>query len=177
MVAVDGRGASGKSVLAEYLGRLLPEFTALNGDDYFEPTPEGLAWGDFNEERFRDDVITPLQRRVKSLRYRPYDWHADPPITEREVEVGDGLILERCFSFAFDLDWDLKIWVETPREICLERGIRRDLSFGDFPAARIKEVWIKVWAAREDSYVRAKKPREMADLILDGMRLFEEQLR
>ena len=30
------------------------------------------------------------------------------------------------FRFDFDLDWDIKIWVEAPKEVCLERGLARE---------------------------------------------------
>jgi hypothetical protein len=36
-VAIDGRGASGKSALALFLSSELDGFTVINGDDFFEP--------------------------------------------------------------------------------------------------------------------------------------------
>lgn len=107
-VAIDGRAGSGKSTFAHYMQTLLPDFIHLNGDDYFEPKKDKLVWGAFNNERFINDVIEPLQKGASFL-YRPYDWHADPHITEREIIIKDGLCLERCYSFRFDLPWDLKI--------------------------------------------------------------------
>lgn len=52
-VAIDGRGGSGKSTLADQIAEVVPDLLVMHGDDYFEPTDHGLAWGAFNEERFR----------------------------------------------------------------------------------------------------------------------------
>ncbi len=171
-IAIDGRGGSGKSVLATHLSKLLPDLILINGDDYFEPLKSETVWGAFNEERFNHDVIQPLRRGSRFV-YRPYDWHAEPHITEREISVDGGLCLERCFSFSLNLEWDLKLWVETPRTLCLERGIARE----HMPKDRVLAAWHDVWQPREDRYIRDQRPREIADFILDGTRPFEEQIR
>jgi uridine kinase len=170
-IAIDGRGGSGKSTFAKYLKDLLPEFIVLNGDDYFEPTEGEVAWGDFNDERFERDVIEAL-RQGNSFTYRPYDWHATPHISDQRVVVNKGLILERCYAFSFALDWDLKMWVDTPREVCLERGFEREL----LPKERIREVWTKVWQPREDEYIERLNPLAEADLVIDGTSDFRKQL-
>lgn len=170
-IAIDGRGASGKSALAEYIKRLLPDFVVLNGDDYFEPVENKIEWGDFNDERFAYDIIEPLQHD-NSFTYRPYDWHTKPHITEKQVTIDRGFCLERCFSFKCDLDWDLKIWVETPREVCLTRGLARE----KMPRERVLAAWRDVWQPAEDSYIQSFAPMDKADLVLDGTRPFEEQI-
>lgn len=170
MIAIDGRGGSGKSSLVEYLKPILPGFTMLNGDDYFEPVENQVVWGDFNDERFAEDVITPL--KVSNVfTYKPYDWHAEPHITEKNIEITKGFCLERCFSFRFDLDWDLKIWVEAPKDICLERGIARE----SMPKNRVLGAW-KIWQAQEDDYIHDFRPQQKADVVIDGTRPFEVQL-
>jgi len=169
-VAVDGRGGSGKTVFAERLKELLPDFVFLNGDEYFEPIKNQVVWGGFNDKRFNEDVIIPL-RNDSSFTYRPYDWDREPHITEKQTTVTHGFCLERCFSFTFNLGWDLKIWVETPKEVCLERGVSREM----MPKDRVLAAW-KIWQATEDKYVIETKPQEMADLIIDGTESFEKQL-
>lgn len=169
-IAIDGRGGCGKSILAELLKTKLPEFVALNGDDYFEPIKDPIVWGDFNDDRFAHDVIEPL-KTSSTFVYRPYDWHAEPPITERKMEVTKGFCLERCYSFKFDLDWDLKIWVETPKEVCLERGKARE----KMPIEKILPAW-NLWQQQEDEYIRNFQPHKKADIVIDGTKPFEEQL-
>src|SRR3989344_8431711 len=76
-IAVDGRGGSGKTVFAEYLKKHLPDFVFLNGDDYFEPVEGQIVWGNFNDKRFKENVIEPL-KHGNTFVYRPYDWHKEP---------------------------------------------------------------------------------------------------
>lgn len=169
-IAIDGRGASGKSAFAEYIKQLLPDFVILNGDDYFEPIDHPEVWGDFNNERFEQDVIEPLKHSNTFL-YRPYDWHAEPHISEQTVTVTKGFCLERCYSFTFDLDWDLKIWVETPKNICLERGLAREA----MPRDKVLKAW-QYWQAVENKYIQSFDPTNKASLVIDGTEPFEEQV-
>lgn len=161
-IAIDGRGGSGKSTLAKMLKPYLPGFSILNGDDYFEPINDPIVWGDFNDERFAQEVIVPLQTG-NTFMYRPYNWHAEPAITEEERVVTNGFCLERCYSFTFDLDWDLKIWVETPKDVCLERGLARDALPGE--RKKIMAAW-KVWQQQEDAYISQQHPQDIADIVI-----------
>lgn len=170
-IAIDGRGGSGKTSFAELLKEHLPGFITLNGDDYFEPIDDPTVWGDFNDDRFIQDVIGPL-KSGNNFTYRPYDWHADPHITEEKIEVTKGICLERCYSLEFGLDWDLKVWVETPKETCLERGLARE----NMPREKTIPAW-KIWQAREDDYIQKYQPQEKADIVIDGLKPFGEQLR
>ena len=120
-IAIDGRGGSGKSTFAELLKTKLPDFTVLNGDDYFEPIKDPIVWGEFNDERFTQDVLQPL-KRGNAFVYRPYDWHAEPHIVEEKI-----------------------------------------------PAWRL-------WQAKEDAYIRDFCPQEKADVVIDGLKSFEDQL-
>ncbi len=169
-IAIDGRGGSGKTVFAEYLKKLVPDFIFLNGDDYFEPVENQIVWGAFNDARFRQDIIKPLQHG-NSFIYRPYDWHKEPHISEQPTAITKGFCLERCFSFDFDLDWDLKIWVEAPKEVCLERGLARE----HMPRERVLAAW-QIWQVAEDNYIAQKQPEELADIVIDGTRPFKGQL-
>lgn len=172
-VAIDGRGASGKSALAARLARVLPDFVIVNGDDYFEPVQDKIVWGAFNDERLKREVIEQL-RTGSTFVHRPYDWHTEPPVTETQVTIVSGFCLERCFSFTFDLDWDLKLWVETPRTLCLERGVARDSQ--DLPPDRALGAWRDVWQPTEDEYIHKQRPHEIANFILDGTKDFDSQV-
>ncbi len=61
MIAIDGRGSSGKTALLEYVRTLYTAFTYLHGDDYFHHIHDSTAWGEFDEQRFARDIIQPLQ--------------------------------------------------------------------------------------------------------------------
>jgi len=145
-VAIDGRGGSGKTQLAEYVSRGLPGFLIINGDDYFEPLDNESAWGGFNEERFETDVIIPIQHGANHIAYQPYDFEQGALCLLQDRVIDQGVCIERCFSIGFPIDWDLKIWVEPPREVCLSRGIARE----SMPRDRVIAVWEQIWQPRED---------------------------
>lgn len=170
-VAIDGRGGSGKTSLAGYMQQLLPKFQFLNGDDYFEPIESQDVWGEFNDSRFNKDVIVPLQNG-NSFTYAPFNWEAGGLQPAVSVEVAEGICIERCFSFAMPLDWDLKIWVDTPEEVCLARGLAREL----LPEARVRRAWKGVWQPREDEYIAKLDPMRLADIVLNGQLPAEEHL-
>ena len=54
------------------------------------------------------------------------------------------------------------VWIETPREVRLSRGLERD---GEEARARWEE-----WMAAEDDYVRREEPQARADLVVAGDR-------
>ncbi len=172
LIAIDGRGGSGKTTLLKYVGTLLPNFVLIYGDAYFEPTTDTIAWGAFNDKRFIADVINPLKKGATTLMYRPYDWDKKPPISEKKINVAEGVVIERSFSFSFDLEWDLKIWVETPPDIALERGQVRD----EMPLEEGLKAWLEVWKPQEDAHSKKIKPLKSADTVIDGTQPFEEQL-
>ena len=156
--------------MAKYLQTLLPDFTFINGDDYFEPVDNQTVWGVFNDERFIHDVITPLKKGAEFI-YQPYNWQTKQTIS-REITVDVGFVFERCYSFSFDLDWDLKIWLETPRQICLERGLARD----HMPKDRVLSAWKDVWQPQEDIYIQKEHPMEQANMVIYGDKPFKDQL-
>ncbi len=171
-VAIDGRAGSGKSTFAKVMSKLLPGYVFLTGDDYFEPLDNKLVWGSFNDARFMADVIKPLQKG-NTITYRPYDWEATPPISQKTITIKSGLCLERCYSFKFNLDWDIKIWVEAPKELCLKRGIARE----HLPEKTVLKTWTEVWQPLEDKYIKTFDPKTKADIVIDGAASYPLQLR
>ncbi|MEI9914083.1 MAG: hypothetical protein WDN66_03835 [Candidatus Saccharibacteria bacterium] len=172
IIAIDGRGGAGKTSLSMYLQKLLPDFCFICGDDYFEPVSHPIAWGGYNEERFEQDVIKPLWDAKAELDYRPYDWVKNPHISDHKVTIGSGVFIDRCYSFAFDLNFDLKIWVETPRDVTLKRGISRS----SMPKEKAELVWRELWKPMEDKYIEDIMPLKTADIIISGDEPFENQV-
>jgi uridine kinase len=171
VIAIDGRGGSGKSKLAKYLESILHDFTIINGDDYFEPIENQVVWGAFNNKRFFDDVIEPIKKSNEFV-YRPYNWERGPHYLNQKLTIKRGIVIERCYSFGFDADWDLKIWVETPKEICRQRGMARET----MPKERVAAAWENVWQPLETEYITKTRPKEIADIVLDGTKNYEEQI-
>ena len=172
IVAIDGRGGSGKSSLSKYIMNILPGYSVICGDSYFEPITHPIAWGGYNEERFFLDVIKPLSESKTIIDFKPYDWENEPHIKDEKIVITNGVFIDRCYSFSFDLDFDLKIWVETPRQIALERGVHRST----MPKEHAEKVWSELWKPMEDKYIELTKPIENSDIVIDGTKGFEDQL-
>ncbi|THV42170.1 uridine kinase family protein [Glycomyces buryatensis] len=163
MVAIDGRGGSGKSTLTDKLAPRLPGFTVIHGDDYWEPSQDS-EFGWFNEDRFHHDVVEPLGKGRRHLTYRPYDWEAEPHGRSQELVVGAGIVIERCYSMGLRLDWDYTVWVDATPELALERGIGRE--------PHQAEVWANLWLPREDAYIEREQPKARADTVIDAAEHF-----
>jgi len=172
IIAIDGRGGAGKTSLSMYLQKLLPGFCFVCGDDYFEPVSHPIAWGGYNEERFDRDVIRPLQQTKTDLDYQPYDWVKHPHISDHEIKIDKGVFIDRCYSFSFELNFDLKIWVETPRDITLNRGISRS----SMPKEKAELVWRELWKPMEDKYIEDIMPLDTSDIVIAGDKPFENQI-
>lgn len=52
------------------------------------------------------------------------------------------------------------IWVETPRELCLRRGLERD-------GIDAEGKWHD-WLVEEDAYIEREQPQEHANVVLRG---------
>jgi uridine kinase len=151
LVGVDGAGGSGKSTLA---ATLTDRIVAM--DDFITAPWE---WYDF--ERLRRDVLEPLQRD-EPARYQRRDWHDGELREWSEIQPGGVVVVEGVAALDRVLRpaYDYRIWVETPREICLDRGLQRD-------GAAALPLW-EAWSEKEERYWREQRPREAADVIVDG---------
>ena len=57
--------------------------------------------------------------------------------------------------------YDFKVWVETPYDIRLKRGVERD-------GEGMRSRWTDDWMPSEQRYIDTLKPQAAADLVLDG---------
>ncbi len=172
LIAIDGRGGAGKTTFSKYLMSLLPDFSFICGDVYFEPVDHPITSGGFNEERFQEDVITPLNNSETTINFRPYIWDSNPHIKDIPVTITKGVFIDRVYSFSFDLNYDLKIWVDTPRDVTITRGIGRS----SMPEIEAEKVWQKLWKPLEDSYISKSNPIKLADIVIDGTKPFDQQI-
>lgn len=172
-ICVDGRGASGKTMLADFLGAHLEGFTVVHGDDYFETHDDPITWGDFNEVRFDADVLSRVRAGDRDVALRPFDFPNGRVGAEQPLTITAGLLVERWFGMSLDAPWDITIWVDTPAEICLERGLLRDGAVALGERARL--AWETVWQPREERYIRATAPMDAADFVIDGTLPFDDQ--
>jgi hypothetical protein len=59
------------------------------------------------------------------------------------------------------VEWDLTVWVETPRVLCLQRGVER-------AGEHMRDRWTSVWMPQEDSYIREQRPHLRVDFVVAG---------
>ena len=158
IVAIDGPGGAGKSSLADALAARLDRAPVLHTDD-FASWDNPLDWA----PRLVEEALEPLSRR-RSVRFRRTDWEGKGRVLWRNVQAADFVVLEGMSAGrpAFRPFLTYSIWVETPRELRLRRGLERD-------GADALPQWER-WMAEEDRHVEQERPQEHADLVVPGDR-------
>ncbi|WP_235518641.1 uridine kinase [Cellulomonas sp. Leaf334] len=156
VMAVDGPAGSGKTTLAGALGAR--GAAVLHLDDLYEGWSglEGSLW-----PRLSAQVLEPLRRGVPG-RYQRYDWDSGAFAEWVDVPVPDLLVVEGCGSARRDVDpvAVLRVWVEAPDDLRLERGLARD-------GAEAREHWL-TWMVDESAHFAREQTRERADVRLDA---------
>lgn len=157
LVAIDGEGGAGKSTLAALLAAELGTAAVVCLDDFARPTVPG-----WDMPRMISQVLDPL-RAGRSGRYQRWDWETDLGAEWHDVPAGGVVIVEGVSATRAELAgrWDLTVWVSTPRDIRLARGLTRD-------GEAMREQWLTVWMPEEDAYVAEQHPAERADVIVIG---------
>ena len=169
LVLVDGLGGAGKTVLAETLAAELGA-PVVEGDDFYRPSAqrrreaaEGIG-ASFDWRRLERQVLAPLSRG-EGARYQRYDWDEDRLGDWISLPGQGTVVVEGVYLLRVELRRyaSVSIWVDTPRDVRLARGIGRD---GE--AARSR--WTEEWMPAEDAYMSAMRPDTAAVLVVDGQR-------
>ena len=169
LVLVDGLGGAGKTVLAETLAAELGA-PVVQGDDFYRPSAqrrreaaEGIG-ASFDWRRLERQVLAPLSRG-EGARYQRYDWDEDRLGDWISLRGQGTVVVEGVYLLRVELRRyaSVSIWVDTPRDVRLARGIGRDGK-----AARSR--WTEEWMPAEDAYVAAMRPDTAAVLVVDGQR-------
>ncbi|MES5955358.1 uridine kinase [Bacillus fungorum] len=170
IIGIDGCGGAGKSTLANKIKSNFSTVTIVHMDDFYLPSakivnenPTNKSIGaDFDWKRLLQEVFDPISNGIEGC-YKRYDWETDSLAESHTVPANGIVIIEGVYATRQELAgmYDLKIWVNCPRETRIKRGIARD---GE--AAR--DMWENNWMVAEDMYVESHKPHEFADIIIDG---------
>ena len=150
-VGIGGHGGAGKTSLA----RAVPGAEIVSTDEFWDGR-------EFELSRLRREVFDQLVSG-QTARFASFDWVAKEARGERVV-VPEGIVVVEgvcALHRLFRDDYDLRVWIEAPRDVRLERGVARD---GE--AAR--STWEEIWMPMEDRYVERDDPVAAADLIVDG---------
>ena len=156
-VGVDGCGAAGKSTLASRLAAAIPGSSVVHIDDFARPGVVG-----WERDRFVDQLLRPLTNG-RPARYQRWDWATDSGAEWHTVRPGGVVICEgvSATDLRLGVPWDVTCWVEAPLDLRLARARERD-------GEAMQATWLEEWMPSEEAYVAAQRPRERADLVVDG---------
>lgn len=159
IVGVDGPAGAGKSTVARLVAVAL-DAPLVEIDDF-------VSWTDFAGwwPRFETEVVLPLLAG-RDTTYQVRDWAGD--------EFGDSLagwksvrwqpfvVLEgvTCTRAAITASLACRVWVETPTDERLRRGIVRD-------GESHRPLWNR-WQVEEDLFFADDDTRARADVVVDG---------
>jgi uridine kinase len=161
VIAIDGPGGAGKSSLALKLAVALNHPTLIHTDDFASWDVPTEWW-----PRLIEQVLEPLSRN-RPAHYQRYNWDRQTLAEWHDVVPAEFLILEGVSASreAFQPYLAFSVWVETPRDERLRRGLERD-------GEDALPLWIG-WMEGEDQYVERERPAERANVVVDGMLPFE----
>lgn len=165
VVAVDGRGASGKSTLAKSLSAAVPASVVVSTDDIawhhsFFSWAELLAVG----------VLEPA-RRGEAVSYRPPAWQDHGRAGTIEVPGGrELLIVEGVGAGRRELTklLDAVVWVQSDFEEAERRGIARDVAQGVNGDREQTVAFWHEWMTEELEFLALQRPWERACAVVAG---------
>jgi uridine kinase len=172
-IAVDGHGGSGKSTLAKALAEKIGG-EIIHTDD-FASFDNPINWWPLVIER----VFDPIKNGAKVLNYPRSKWwveHNPEPVIDQPVT--DYIILEGVSSLRkeFRQYLDFGIFVDTPKDVCLKRGVARDKGNDGKTDDEIATMWNE-WLRDEDAYMSRDDPKGYADYVVNGTSDINSQLQ
>lgn len=161
VVLVDGGSGAGKTRLATGLAAGMG--AQLVSLDMFYPGWDGLEAG---SRHVHEAVLDPAVAA-----WRRWDWLAQAPAEWHPVDPARPLVVEGCgaLSVVNRSLVSLAIWIELDEPTRRARALARD---GEAYAPH----WER-WAAQERAFWARERPRELADIVIDGALLGPEDPR
>jgi uridine kinase len=170
LIGIDGCGGSGKSTFAAELSCSLGSVPVIHIDDFYKSSqersrltnPKPIGW-QFDWQRLERDVLKPLNAGGEAI-YQRYDWNMDRLADWRNIRTLSPIIIEGIYTLRPELSmyYDLRLWIECPRDIRLKRGLERD---GDHARSQWEDDWMK----EEDRYIASYNPHLQVHKIIQGM--------
>ena len=166
IVAIDGSCTAGKTTLAEKLAAIY-DCNVLHMDDFFlrpeQRTPERFAepGGNVDYERFREEVLLPLQRGT-AFSYRPFDCKTFTFSEPVKVSPKKLTLIEGCYCNHphFGDPYDLKIFLTVTPKLQRQRILQRP--------AFLHQRFFAQWIPMEQMYISHFGIREMCDMVLQA---------
>jgi hypothetical protein len=173
IVAVDGRGASGKSTLAGRLRAAVPAAAVVHTDD--------IAW---HEPYFQwahllaSGVLQPL-RTGNAVDFQPPAWRARGRTGSIAVPAGLDLVLvEGTGAGQRELMpfLDAVLWVQSDFAEAERRGIARDIEHGQNGGPEESIAFWHEWMAAELRFFDQDRPWERARFVVAGAAHAEDEV-
>jgi len=174
IIGIVGASGSGKTTVAHELAELSQGSSLISQDNYYRGLPEDIAAADWNFDDPAALDLEHLARDLAALKHGEtvqipcYNFSTHKRKTETiTLKPAPVIIVEGLFLFLPEnlrQVFDLKIFVDVPQDICLQRRIARDVAERNRTEQDIRAQWT---AQVEPMYRKYVAPtRAFADLLL-----------
>lgn len=172
-IAIDGRAGSGKTTAAQTLAQIL-QAEIIHTDD-FANWENPVNWWPIVIKQ----IFEPIEKGAKTLSYERSQWwqgeHREKITNQKVTPI---MIIEGVSSFRREFRPYISygICMKAPKELRMDRGVKRDLSLGIAEdQAKVEQYWLD-WDEEEERYFERDNTENDADLLLDGTVPIEDQV-
>jgi len=166
-IGIDGRAGSGKTTFANKIKTINPSISVISGDDFYEQIPSSLYKKHsfeykykvyFNQSYFIKNILSPISKS-KEISYQKYNWEKKSFSECKIFSPTSVVIFEGVFMCSPELInyFDLSIFLEANRDLCLDRLKDRDTP----------QQWMNDWQDTEDWYFENYKIKTFVDILVD----------
>lgn len=164
IIAIDGRCASGKTTLANFIAEKI-DCDIVHVDDFFLPpekrTKERLstAGGNVDSERLLSEILVPL-RNGGDYTYRKFSCQSSSYLKGERVSPKNITVVEGSYSCHPDLFryYDLHIFLDTGKETQKKRILQRNKDNAD--------AFFGKWIPLEEKYFSEFNIKDRCEIVL-----------
>lgn len=144
LIAIDGRGGSGKTILALIIKNNSPEARIITTDDFYNKTIEKI-----DERILKEKILEPLSKDLPA-KYLEFDGKIRK---QRIIQPGGIVIIEGVYALHSLISnyYDFRVWIDVSLEQVNKRVEKRDGYFD--------ENWNKFHRPKEDKYLEEDNPK------------------
>lgn len=174
IIAIDGRGGSGKTTITSKIQTELGiSVQIVHMDDFYYPSSKRTKLAtqfdyNFDWQRLELQVLKPLTNGFNS-NFKKYNWNKDKLDGSNKIIPTGLIIIEGCYCLQQNLQkyYDLKIWVETDKKTAFQRGLNRDLILKNSLDLNQKIASWHEWQRLEDIYISKTDPTSTANFVIN----------